>query len=139
MGSSRQKILKLYRADIAARQRLMSSSAPGQGQCAVAGRELKQELSGFTETNPITQYAPNKDIVINGTSPGHFLHDGYVVRWLSVDDAGTVQIWVYGRGVNTNFLTDAANTYGGAALFEAIDLQNSGVADMKIKGYADGP
>lgn len=89
----------------AARQQLLCNSAPGQGACAIVGKEIPQGLSGG---NPITQYAVNPDMVINGTSPGHVFHDGYVVRWLAVNEDGVAQIWTYGRGVNT----DGAAAFG---------------------------
>jgi len=114
----------------AARQQLQCASAPGQGSCAVVGTELSQGLTGG---NSITQYAPNRDMVINGTSPGHLLHDGYVVRWLSVNNAGIAQIWTYGRGVNTNFLTTFGNQYGGEAIFKYIGIRNSAEANKAIR------
>jgi hypothetical protein len=120
----------------AARQQLMCNSAPGQSACAVVGREISQGLSGG---NPITQYAASPDMVINGTSPGHVFHDGYVVRWLSVNDAGIAQIWTYGRGVNTNFLTTVGNQYGGVAIFKWIGLRNSAEANKQVKKDGNGP
>lgn len=120
----------------AARQQLLCNSAPGQGQCAVVGQTILQGLSGG---NPITQYAPNGDMVINGTSPGHVFDDGYVVRWLSVNDAGIAQIWTYGRGVNTGFPTSVANQYGGSAIFKLIGLRNSAEANKQVKKDGDGP
>jgi hypothetical protein len=78
-------------------------------------------------------------MVINGTSPGHVFHDGYVVRWLSVNDAGIAQIWTYGRGVNTNFLTTVGNQYGGVAIFKWIGLRNSAEANKQVKKDGNGP
>jgi RHS repeat-associated protein len=120
----------------AARQQLLCNSAPGQGQCATVGVEVSQGLSGG---NPITQYAPSQDMVINGTSPRHIFDDGYVVRWLAVDDAGIAQIWTYGRGVNTSVWTTVGNQYGGEAIFRYIGIRNSAEANRKIKKDRDGP
>lgn len=110
----------------AARRQLLCNSAPGQSACAIVGKVIPQGLSGG---NPITQYAVNPDMVINGTSPGHVFHDGYVVRWLMVNDAGIAQIWTYGRGTNTSGATAFVNKWGGIGIFKWIGLRNSAEAN----------
>lgn len=120
----------------AARHQLMCNSAPGQGQCAIVGTTISQGLSGG---NQITQYAPSENMVINGTSLNHVFHDGYVVRWLSVNDSGIAQIWTYGRGVNTGFWTTVGNQYGGVSIFRWIGLKNALDANKQIKDGKNGP
>lgn len=104
-------------------------SAIGQSGCTnVVGDEKGYVLPGATnprQGNPITQYRASPDLIINGTSPGHELHDGYVVRWLSVNGAGTVSVWTAGVGVNSSAGMRMFNQYGGYALFRGIGLQNA--------------
>jgi hypothetical protein len=96
---------------------------------------LVDQLSGLREGNPITQYRPNPDMLINGTSPDHALHDGYIVRWLSVDAAGDVRIWTAGIGVNTSYPASVLNQYGGAAIFRLIGVENS--VNVRARLFAD--
>lgn len=86
------------------------------------GKEVTSNLSGG---NPITQYRPNVDMVINGTSDGHRYHDGYVVRWTSVNAAGDVRIWTYGIGVNTSTQRAVENQVASRLLFEKIGIENA--------------
>ena len=105
----------------AARQQLMCNSAPGQASCASPGRLVENNLSGG---NPVTQYAVSSDMIINGTSPGHVFHDGYVVRWLSVNAAGDVSVWTYGRGNNSGLFTQIGNQVGGSLIFLNKGMEN---------------
>lgn len=108
---------------LTATQREMAcNSAPGQGGCVPFGKEVTSNLSGG---NPITQYRPNVDMVINGTSDGHRYHDGYVVRWTSVNAAGDVRIWTYGIGVNTSTQRAVENQVASRLLFEKIGIENA--------------
>lgn len=103
-------------------------SAIGQSGCTnIVGQEENYDLPSVTQSapNPITQYRASPDLIINGTSPGHELHDGYVVRWLSVNSAGTVSVWTAGVGVNSSAGMRMFNQYGGDALFRGIGLQNA--------------
>jgi len=92
--------------------------------CTSVGAEKSYSLAGVSSSNPITQYRPNADIIINGTSPGHVLHDGYVIRWLDVDAAGNVRIWTYGLGVNTGYGTAIFNVVGGSVIFRNKGAEN---------------
>jgi hypothetical protein len=91
------------------------NSAPGQSSCTFAASskgpplEHHLELSGIPRPNPITQYRPNADILINGTSDGHIFHDGYVIRWIAVDSLNNVRIWTSGAGINTATSVDLIN------------------------------
>jgi RHS repeat-associated protein len=83
-----------------ARETLSCNSAPGQPACVTPGApDVRARLLGG---NPVTQYMPNADIIINGTDPSHWLSDGYSVRWIGVSEQGVVQIWTFGIGNNTN-------------------------------------
>ncbi len=106
----------------ATQREIACNSAPGQGGCVPLGRQVSSDLRGG---NPITQYRPNDDIIINGTSDGHRYHDGYVVRWSSVDAAGDVRIWTYGIGVNTGSYMARENAVTGQMLFRAIGVKNA--------------
>jgi RHS repeat-associated protein len=105
----------------AARQQLGCASAIQQGGCTEVGQERYYMLPGG---NPISQYRPSPDVIINGTSLDHVLHDGYVVRWIGVADNGDVSIWTYGRGVNQSSFLKYFNQYGGEFLF-----RNQGAAN----------
>jgi hypothetical protein len=113
----------------AARQVMGCQSAIGQSGCTnTVGQEKAYVLPGVTtpiDGNPITQYRASPDLIINGTSPGHELHDGYVVRWLSINAAGTVSVWTAGVGVNSSVGMRTFNQYGGEALFRGIGVQNA--------------
>ena len=113
----------------AARFVMGCQSAIGQAGCTnVVGEEKAYVLPGVTtlrQGNPITQYRASEDLIINGTSPGHELHDGYVVRWLSVSNAGNVSVWTACVGVNSSGAMQMFNQYGGAALFRGIGMQNA--------------
>ncbi len=106
----------------ALRAEIGCNSAPGQSGCTpVGGADTSYTLTGG---NRITQYRPNADIIINGTSQDHILNDGYVIRWLAVDTSGDVRIWTFGVGVNTNTFTWALNQYEGPKIFQNIQKQN---------------
>jgi hypothetical protein len=64
-------------------------------------------------------------MIINGTSEGHRYHDGMVVRWLGVDQAGAVRIWTYGIGINSSTYVGVENQLLGRALFEKIGIENA--------------
>jgi hypothetical protein len=113
----------------AARLEMSCNSAPGQAGCTGVGEEKGYNLRG---NNPITQYRQSPDMLVNGTSPSHSLHDGYVVRWLSVDAAGDVRIWTAGIGVNSNYARSVVNQYGGAALFRAKGAENALNVRLKL-------
>ena len=108
----------------AAQMELGCNSAPGQSACTPVGAEKSYSLAGVSSSNPITQYRPNADLIINGTSPGHVLHDGYVVRWLDVNAAGNVRIWTYGLGVNTGYGTAIFNDVSGSVIFRNKGAEN---------------
>jgi RHS repeat-associated protein len=116
----------------AARLEMSCNSAPSQGACVgVGGKDVNQNLPGITSANPVTQYRPNPDMIINGTSDGHIFNDGYVVRWLSVDAAGDVRIWTAGLGINTatpfkwlNEIIGDVNQVAGKQLFVNIGKEN---------------
>lgn len=119
----------------AARHVLGCQSAPGQSGCTGVGQETSYLLPGVTNSrNPITQYRASPDLIINGTSPGHELHDGYVVRWLSVNAAGTVNVWTMGIGVNSNAGMRMFNQYGGEVLFRGVGVQNSLTVKRLLSG-----
>ena len=114
-------------------------SAFEQSGCTnVTGEEQNYVLPGVTnpgQGNPITQYRASPDLIINGTSPGHELHDGYVVRWLTVNDAGTVSVWTAGVGVNSSAGMRMFNQYGGEALFRGIGLQYALTVSRILNGH----
>jgi hypothetical protein len=107
----------------AARVALACDSAPGQALCNGVGKG--DVPLGLVRGNQITQYMPNENVIINGTSLGHRYHDGYIVRWIGVSPDGGVRIWTYGIGTNTSHYFALENQYGGRALFEAIGVRNS--------------
>lgn len=117
----------------AVRTEMSCRSAPGQIGCTGVGQEASYDLTGLTSKNPITQYRVNEDMLINGTSPGHVLHDGYVVRWVSVDPVGNVSIWTAGYGTNTHFVTRWANQFGGPTLFSGIGSRNKLKVQCQLK------
>jgi hypothetical protein len=110
----------------ASRQQLACNSAPGQSVCDAPGKTVTNDLILGSQASPntVTQYMPNPDMIINGTSPGHILQDGYVVRWLSVNKAGDVTVYTYGRGNNTSSVNQVLNSVGGPLLFHSIGLSN---------------
>jgi hypothetical protein len=108
----------------AARTELACNSAPGQSACNGVGKgDVRTALIG--SNNVVTQYMPNENMIINGTSMGHRYHDGYIVRWIGVDSAGGVRIWTYGIGTNSSTYMALENQFGGRLLFEAIGVRNA--------------
>jgi RHS repeat-associated protein len=106
-----------------ARTELACFSAPGQSACNGVGRG--DVHTGVLFGNAITQYMPSENLIINGTSPGHRYHDGYIVRWIGVDPNGGVRIWTYGIGTNSSGYMALENQFGGWLLFEFIGVQNA--------------
>jgi RHS repeat-associated protein len=110
----------------AARRVIGCASAPGQPGCTAVGQEREIRLTSPPGVdNVITQYRPNSDMIINGTSPSHMLHDGYVVRWLAVNAAGNVQIWTAGIGTNSGRFMSYLNQSLGSQLFYTIGHDNA--------------
>jgi hypothetical protein len=105
----------------------LCNSAPGQGTCAIVGKDVDLTLTG---NNRITQYAMTRDIVINGTSLGHLFDDGYVLRTRMINENGDVFIRTIGEGVNFNYGVATAREMGwlnqrlGAKMFERIGIEN---------------
>jgi filamentous hemagglutinin len=117
-------------------QNVMScQSAPGQVGCTGVGEERNLSLNG---NNPITQYRPNENMIINGTSRGHVFDDGFVVRWVAVDSIGNASIWTAGLGTNTNILYKWTNYFLGPSLFNDIGLQNKINVQCKLKSRSQG-
>ena len=83
-------------------------SAPGQSGCTPIGH-TKYDLTGVFSPNPITQFRPNEDLLINGTSRNHMFYDGYVVSWIATDSIGNVSIWSAGYGTNTSTMNAVMN------------------------------
>lgn len=50
--------------------------------------------------NFVSQYAPNANVVINGTRGDHLFDNGYIMREIKVDISGNVTIFTTGEGVN---------------------------------------
>jgi RHS repeat-associated protein len=98
-------------------QILSCASAPGQSSCITPGAPDK--LGILWGGNPVSQYMPNENMIINGSDPSHWLADGYVVRWIGVTN-GIVQIWTYGIGVNKDWGAYIGN-YAAAANFGIFD------------------
>ncbi len=121
-----------------ARAVLGCQSAPGQFGCTGVGEERPYNLTGFPDPNPITQYRPSLDMIINGTSKGHMFHDGYVVRWLATDQAGNVTIWTAGAGTNSSPAMAALNTYLGKKLFVSIGTDNADLVKKCIPFHQRG-
>ncbi len=120
----------------ASRLVLGCQSAPGQAGCTNVGEQRNYSLPGITtDSNPITQYRVNPDVIINGTGAGHELHDGYVVRWLSVNGAGDVSVSTVGIGVNRSGSARMFNQYGGDLVFRGVGMQNS----LTVKRILGGP
>lgn len=103
------------------RAALGCESAPGQGGCTGVGETRSYVLTGG---NPITQYRPSEDVIINGTSPGHVFHDGYVIRWISVDGTGNVRVWSAGYGTNSSPFMSFMNRSLGNLLFSTLGHTN---------------
>jgi hypothetical protein len=123
---------------IAAQAVLGCQSAIGQSGCTgIVGQQADYVLPRATQDgvsgNPITQYRASQNMIINGTSVGHELHDGYVVRWIATDSAGDVRIWTYGRGVNASANYRRFNYYGGKAIFHGIGVLNA----VSVKSVLD--
>jgi hypothetical protein len=105
-----------------ARTVLSCDSAPGQVGCTAIGEEKHFELTGG---NWITQYRPNADIIINGTTKGkHILDDGFTIRWLATRSNGDVVLYTGGMGVNSNSALAYLNQHFGPNLFRTIGQDN---------------
>ena len=105
----------------AAQNALGCNSAPGQPACVPLGVDVAGSLSG---ANPVTQFRPNENMIINGTTDGHRYHDGMVMRWIGNDPNGDVRIWTYGIGINNSPYKAKENQVGGRLLFEKIGIEN---------------
>jgi len=105
-------------------------SAPGQSGCTAVGEERSLSLS---RGNPITQYRPNANMIINGTSEGHMFHDGYVVRWVGVDSLGNAAIYTFGYGTNLSVARRWTNQIIGPTLFTDIGIRNKVNAQCQLK------
>ena len=90
----------------------------------------------LTGDNPITQYRPSPDLIINGTSPGHVFHDGYIVRWLGVDAAGNVSVWTAGLGTNSSAFMADQNRRLGTMIFSTIGANNANSVRYCLEGKA---
>lgn len=112
----------------AVRAEISCNSAPGQVGCTPVGQDVPYILNGG---NPITQFRPNEDLLINGTDANHIFNDGYVVRWIAIDSLGNVNIWTAGYGTNITGLgrffdlaARWANQIGGQELFRQKGNEN---------------
>lgn len=75
---------------------LAEMSAPGQTQTVIPGAD--SPVAVLWGGNLVTQFMPNDSIIINGSNPTQWLANGYVIRWIGVQD-GNVSIWTYGREI----------------------------------------
>jgi hypothetical protein len=108
------------------------NSGPGQPGCTPKGVDTEYALKSYVSLNKITQYRYSDSLLVNGTSPGHVFHDGYVVRWIEIDSLGDVRIWSAGYGTNYSRVHAWINENRGNALFRDIGVQNAAEVQRRL-------
>jgi hypothetical protein len=113
-------------------ERFSCKAAPGQGSCTAPGETKRQDLVGG---NQIIQFADkDRAILVNVTMPQHWLRDGFVVRWIGVQN-GMVTAYTYGEGVNINVGAQMFN-YAAGNVFKLSDWSLR--ADVKNAARKEG-